>query len=92
MGTKRQYRVTFDRDSKRRIDPFELAWLLSKNECDVVAKNERPMLFVRASAYDMLMLIADLRIAFGDVIEDVELPQREYGGFVSILHNTINQS
>ena len=85
-ANKRQYRITFDRDNASMVDPFELAWLLSKHGCDVVAKNERPMLFVRADPYDMLMLIADLRIAFGDVVDDVEMPDRKTHEYASILN------
>ena len=46
----RQYRITFHLSAEHRLDPFELAWLLSKHNLEVVAKNDVPMLFVWAKS------------------------------------------
>ena len=53
------FRLHFEPDAAERIDPFELAWLLSKHELEVVAKNERPMLFVKTNDGDGVLAFMD---------------------------------
>ena len=82
MTTKNKYRIEFHRSAETRIDPFELAWLLSKHNMDVVAKNEIPMLFVRCSEFDVTTFMIDVNRQFGPLIfkqVDVCVPS---GGYV----------
>ena len=75
MTTKTQYRIEFHRDADKRIDPFELAWLLSKHDMDVVAKNERPMLFVQYSDFNLVAFIADVNREFGSLVfKQIDMP------------------
>ena len=53
-----QYRITFYPSAETRVDPFELAWLLSKYDLNVVAKNEVPMLFVQAESVEKVAKFA----------------------------------
>ena len=67
----KQYRITFYRSAEVRIDPFEFAWLLSKRNLEVVAKNEVPMLFVRAESQEELLEFAkDVNRQYGPLIFD----------------------
>lgn len=80
-ATKQQYRIEFHKSAGERIDPFELAWLLSKHDMYVVAKNERPMLFVRCREFDVAAFIIDVNRAFGSLIfkqVDVSVPGEGY--------------
>ena len=64
-----QYRLTFYPSAETRIDPFELAWLLSKYDLNVVAKNEIPMLFVQArSANQVTDFAHEVNRQFGNLI------------------------
>lgn len=63
-----QYRITFYESAEVRVDPFELAWLLSKHECEVVAKNEVPMLFVLASQGDLVAFLEDVNREYGPLV------------------------
>lgn len=84
--TKRQYRITFYESAEVRIDPFEFAWLLSKHGIDVVAKSERPMLFVQCDRDALAGFVCDVNRQYGPLIfEDVEIPQSDFGGFESVL-------
>ncbi len=81
MTTKNQYRITFHRNAEGRIDPFEMAWLLSKHCMDVVAKNEVPMLFVHCSEFDLVTFMIDMNRQFGPLIfkqVDVFIPSDGY--------------
>jgi len=71
----RQYRITFHLSAEHRLDPFEFAWLLAKHDLEVVAKNEVPMLFVRAkSGSDVTDFCDDVNRTFGPLIfKDVEV-------------------
>lgn len=88
-NTQRQYRITFTGDAAKVVDAFELAWLLSKYELDVKAKNERPMLFVRGSYGDVQAFVEAARFEFGNVIEAVELPRvlcfSDFNNFVNVM-------
>lgn len=78
---KRQYRIEFHKSAETRIDPFEFAWLLSKHDMDVVAKNERPMLFVRYSEFDVTTFMIDVNRLYGPLIfkhVDVAVPGKGY--------------
>ena len=80
-NAKSQYRIEFHEDACKRIDPFEFAWLLSKHDMDVVAKNERPMLFVRCSEFDVTTFVIDASREFGAQIFsriDVCVPGKGY--------------
>lgn len=77
----RQYRIEFYESAEMRIDPFEFAWLLSKHNMNVVAKNERPMLFVRCSEFDVTTFMIDVNRQFGPLIfkqVDVSVPGEDY--------------
>ena len=64
-----QYRLHFYPSAEVRIDPFELAWLLSKHELDVVAKNEQPTLFVQADSAERVIRFAqEINRQFGALI------------------------
>lgn len=83
MTTKsiNQYRIEFHEDACKRIDPFEFAWLLSKHDMDVVAKNERPMLFVRCTEFDVTTFMIDVNHQFGPLVfkqVDVCVPNEGY--------------
>lgn len=83
MGSKtiHQYRIEFHKDVEKRIDPFEFAWLLSKHDMDVVAKNERPMLFVRCTEFNLVTFMIDVNDEFGSLIfkqVDVCVPNEGY--------------
>ena len=81
-----QYRIKFYESAEVRVDPFELAWLLSKHYVNVVAKNDRPMLFVQCGRDELAAFVRDVNHQWGPLIfEDIEVPQREFGGFESIL-------
>lgn len=82
---QRQYRITFNADAAEKVDAFELAWLLSKYELDVVAKNERPMLFVMGTYDNVESFIREATYEFCDFVKAVELPQNGFGGFVSVM-------
>lgn len=85
-GAKQQYRIKFHENAEVRVDPFEFAWLLSKHDIDVVAKNDRPMLFVQCDRDSLAGFVRDVNRQYGPLIfEDVEIPQRELGGFESVL-------
>ena len=78
---KRQYRIEFYESAEVRIDPFEFAWLLSKHDMDVVAKNERPMLFVRCTEFDVTTFMIDVNRLYGPLIfkqVDVAVPGKDY--------------
>lgn len=77
----RTYRIEFHKSAEMRIDPFEFAWLLSKHNMDVTAKNERPMLFVRCSEFDVTTFIIDVNHLYGPLIFkqiDVAVPGGGY--------------
>ena len=63
-----EYRITFHDTARWRVDPFELAWLLSKHECEVVAKNEVPMLFVLACPGDLVAFLDDVNRESGPLV------------------------
>lgn len=85
-NSKSQYRIKFYESAEVRVDPFEFAWLLSKHDIDVVAKNDRPMLFVQCGRDSLAGFVRDVNRQYGPLIfEDVEIPQREFGGFESVL-------
>ena len=76
-----QYRIKFYESAEVRVDPFELAWLLSKHYVDVVAKNDRPMLFVQCSEFDVTTFMIDVNHQFGPLIfkqVDVCVPGEGY--------------
>lgn len=83
MTTKnlKQYRIEFYKSAEVRVDPFELAWLLSKHDMDVVAKNERPMLFVQCNEFDLTTFMIDVNHQFGPLVfkqVDVSVPGEGY--------------
>lgn len=81
MTTKQQYRIEFHKSAEVRVDPFELAWLLSKHGMDVVAKNEVPMLFVQCSEFDLTTFMIDVNRLYGPLIfkqVDVSVPGEGY--------------
>ena len=84
---QRQYRITFTSDATEKADAFELAWLLSKYELDVVAKSGRPtpMLFVQGTYSGIESFVREATYEFGDFIKAIELPQNCFGGFVSVM-------
>jgi len=78
---KQQYRIEFYQSAEVRIDPFEFAWLLSKHEMDVVAKNEVPMLFVQCREFDVTTFMIDVNRLYGPLIfkqVDVSVPGEGY--------------
>ncbi|MBR2682508.1 MAG: hypothetical protein IKE22_04485 [Atopobiaceae bacterium] len=84
---KHQYRIKFYESAEVRVDPFEFAWLLSKHDISVVAKNDRPvLLFVQCDRDSLAGFVRDVNRQYGPLIfKDVEIPQREFGGFESVL-------
>ena len=77
-----KYRISFYPSAETRIDPFELAWLLSKYDLEVVAKNERPMLFVMSSSdCAVYEFCSEVNRQFGPLIFDsVEIETKD--GFI----------
>jgi hypothetical protein len=64
-----QYRITFYESAKILLDPFELAWLLSKHDVTVTAKNETPALFVCVRSREGLLKFAhDVNRQWGHLI------------------------
>lgn len=81
MTGKHQYRIEFHKGAQARVDPFELAWLLSKHNMDVVSKNEVPMLFVQCSEFDVTTFVIDVNRQFGSLVfkqVDVSVPGEGY--------------
>ena len=81
MTAKQQYRIEFHKGAEVRIDPFEFAWLLSKHDMDVVAKDERPMLFVQCTEFDVITFMIDVNRLYGPLIfkqVDVSVPGEGY--------------
>jgi hypothetical protein len=77
----KQYRITFYKSAETRVDPFELAWLLAKHGIDVVAKNERPMLFVTCSLKRLKEFADEVNREFGSLIfKAIEEPTTYWDG------------
>lgn len=79
----KQYRITFYKSAETRVDPFELAWLLAKHGIEVIAKNERPMLFVMCSLKHLKEFADEVNREFGPLIfKAIEEPTTYWdGGF-----------
>lgn len=78
---KNRYRIEFHKSAEMRVDPFEFAWLLSKHEMYVMAKNERPMLFVDCNEFDLTTFMIDVNRQYGPLIfkqVDVLIPGDGY--------------
>lgn len=82
-----QYRITFHDTARWRLDPFELAWLLSKHECEVVAKNEVPMLFVLASPEDLVAFLEDVNREYGRPLIFKAIEEASDGEYVEAALN-----
>ena len=77
---RQQFRITFHESADWRLDTFEFAWLLSKHDIDVVAKNDRPMLFVQCTEDDLREFMADVnRIAGPLIFKAVEVSEPGIG-------------
>jgi hypothetical protein len=80
-GVAKQYRITFYESAETRVDPFELAWLISKHDLDVVAKNELPMLFVQCKLKDLKAFADEVNRQFGPLIfKAIEEPTTYWDG------------
>jgi hypothetical protein len=76
-----KYRITFYKSAETRVDPFELAWLLAKHGIEVMAKNERPMLFVTCSLKHLKEFADEVNREFGSLIfKAIEEPTTYWDG------------
>ena len=64
-----QYRIKFYLSAEVRIDPFDLAWFIAKNNIEVVGKTDgEPTLFVKATEEDLIAFMAEVNHDSGPLI------------------------